>query len=178
MFNAIQPKTVAGVMSGLQQHGASVGAKKLMQWEFRHAREAIESGIYVTLYNDYRKYECTRIGKFSRCFCNHLYGKHKLKVMKNGRFGKNPCEEEGCKCENFLFMWRRPEEIGQNFLVRRKGFDVTQWRPLCRCKHPHAVHDPVRYFGKLSSIRNMSSSFSFIVLILLFQNKMQRVRVR
>ena len=24
------------------------------------------------------------------------------------------------------------------------GFDVTQWRPLCRCKHPHAVHDPVR----------------------------------
>ena len=39
----------------------------------------------------------TRLGKFSRCFCNHLYGKHKLKVMKNGRFGKNPCQEQDCK---------------------------------------------------------------------------------
>ena len=60
MFNAVQPKTPGAVMAGLQQHGASVGAKKLMQWEFRHAREAIQSGIYVTLYNDYRKHECTR----------------------------------------------------------------------------------------------------------------------
>ena len=60
MFNAIQPKTPSAVMSGLQQHGASVGARKLLQWEFRHAREAITSGVYVTLYNDYRKYECAR----------------------------------------------------------------------------------------------------------------------
>ena len=62
-----------------------------------------------------------RLGKLSRCFCNHLYGKHKLKVLKNGRFGKNPCEEEGCKCENYRYMFRRPEEIGQYFLTRRKG---------------------------------------------------------
>jgi hypothetical protein len=41
--------------------------------------------------------------------------------MKNGRFGKNPCEEEGCKCENYKYMFRRPEEIGQYFLTRRKG---------------------------------------------------------
>ena len=60
MFNAVQPKTPGAVFAGLQQHGASVGAKKLMQYEFRHARDAIKSGIYVTLYNDYRKYECTR----------------------------------------------------------------------------------------------------------------------
>ena len=60
MFNAIQPKTPSAVMSGLQQHGASVGARKLLQWEFRHAREAITSGVYVTLYNDYRQYECAR----------------------------------------------------------------------------------------------------------------------
>ena len=60
MFNAIQPKTPSAVMSGLQQHGASMGARKLLQWEFRHAREAITSGVYVTLYNDYRKYECAR----------------------------------------------------------------------------------------------------------------------
>ena len=30
MFNAIQPKTPDAVLAGLQQHGASVGAKKLM----------------------------------------------------------------------------------------------------------------------------------------------------
>ena len=60
MFNAVQPKTPAAVLSGLQQHGASVGARKLMQWEFRHARQATRSGIYVTLWNDERKYECTR----------------------------------------------------------------------------------------------------------------------
>ena len=105
MFNAIQPKTPQAVLAGLQQHGASVGAKKLLQWEFRHAREALQSGVYVSLYNDERKYECTRLGKLSRCFCNHSYGKHKLKILKNGRFGKNPCQEEGCKCANFLFMW-------------------------------------------------------------------------
>ena len=116
MFNAVQPKTPGAVMAGLQQHGASVGAKKMLQWEFRHAKDAITSGIYVTLYNDYRQYECaryrddmqidlcvfcqmfvSRIGKFSRCFCNHTFAKHKLKVLKNGRFGKNPCSEEGCR---------------------------------------------------------------------------------
>ena len=54
MFNAIQPKTPDAVLAGLQQHGASVGAKKLMQWEFKHARDALLSGIYVTLYNEER----------------------------------------------------------------------------------------------------------------------------
>ena len=160
MFNAIQPKTPDAVLAGLQQHGASVGAKKLMQWEFKHARDALLSGIYVTLYNEERQYECGRIGKMSRCFCNHLFSKHKLKILKNGRFGKNPCQEEGCKCENFRFMWRRPEEIGQNFLVRRKGFDVTQWRPLCRCKHPHAVHDPVRTKCKECACGKFVSNFA------------------
>lgn len=160
MFNAIQPKTPGAVMTGLQQHGASVGARKLMQMEFRHARDAIMSGVYVTLYNEYRNYECTRIGKLSRCFCNHLYSQHKLKILKNGRFGKNPCEMEGCKCENFRFMYKRPEEIGQNFLVRRKGFDVTQWRPLCKCKHPHAVHDPIRTKCKECGCGKFISNFA------------------
>merc|ERR1711874_728710 len=131
MMDAMQPKTPEAVLAGLTQHEAAVGARKMMLWEFKHAKEALKTGVYVTLYNDYRKHECTRLGKLSRCFCNHLYGKH-------------PCEEEGCKCENYKYMFRRPEEIGQYFLTRRKGFDVTEWRPLCKCKHPHAVHDPVR----------------------------------
>jgi len=119
-MDAMQPKTPDAVLAALSQHGASIGAKKMMKWEFKHAKDALKSGIYVTLYNDYRKYECTRIGKLSRCFCNHLYAKHKLKILKNGRFGKNPCEEEGCRCANYVYMFRRPEEIGQYFLTRRK----------------------------------------------------------
>jgi len=160
MMDAMQPKTPDAVLAGLTQHGAAVGAKKMMLWEFKHAKDAIKTGVYVTLYNDYRKHECARLGKLSRCFCNHLYGKHKLKVLKNGRFGKNPCEEEECKCENYRYMFRRPEEIGQYFLTRRKGFDVTEWRPLCKCKHPHAVHDPVRTKCKECGCTKFISNFA------------------
>jgi len=160
MMDAMQPKTPDAVLAALNQHGAAVGAKKMMLWEFKHAREALKTGVYVTLYNDDRKHECARLGKLSRCFCNHLYGKHKLKVMKNGRFGKNPCEENGCKCVNYKYMFRRPEEIGQYFLTRRKGFDVTEWRPLCSCKHPHAVHDPVRTRCKECGCGKFLSNFA------------------
>ena len=56
----MQPKTPDAVLAGLNQHGAAVGAKKMMQWEFRHARDALKTGIYVTLYNEDRKHKCTR----------------------------------------------------------------------------------------------------------------------
>ena len=60
MMDAMQPKTPDAVLAGLNQHGAAVGAKKIMRWEFRHARDALKTGIYVTLYNEDRKHECTR----------------------------------------------------------------------------------------------------------------------
>ena len=80
-----------------------------------------------------------RLGKLSRCFCNHLFGHHKLRKLKNGRwaevgvargseteqdqkqaagveavvgahstprFGPAPCSEAGCKCVNYVFMFR------------------------------------------------------------------------
>ena len=31
------------------------------------------------------------------------------------------CLLQGCKCDNYLYMYRRPEEIGQYYLTRRKG---------------------------------------------------------
>ena len=164
----------------------------MIRWEFRHARDALLTGDYVTLYNEVKNAECARVGKMSRlvvapftnssnkgennrsfstqivlyrrCFCNHLYAKHQLKKLKNGRFGKNPCGED-CKCDNFRFMWRRPEEIGQNFLVRRKGFDINQWRPLCGgCKHPHAVHDPVRTKCKECHCSKFISNFGLYIM--------------
>lgn len=39
-------------------------------------------------------------------------------------------------------MPRRPEELGQYWLVRRKGFDIKTWKPSCQCKHQHTDHDP------------------------------------
>ena len=72
----------------LQQHGAAVGGKKMMMWEFRHAKEAVcinqhfslvdhehwsqsslqlKTGVYVTLWNDRRKHECSR----SRIQCQY-----------------------------------------------------------------------------------------------------------
>ena len=54
MMQSVQPKTPGAVLQGLTQFGASPGAKKMMTWEFRHAKAAIQSGIYVTLYNQER----------------------------------------------------------------------------------------------------------------------------
>jgi len=159
MFNAVQPKTPEAVLAALTQHGAAIGAKKMMTWEFKHAKEAQEKGLYVTWYNIDKEYECTRIGKFSRCFCNHLYGKHKLKTLKNGRVGKNPCTEEGCLCSNYIYMYRRPEEIGQYYMTRRKGFDINEWRPLCKCRHPHAMHSADKQKCKNCACRKFISDF-------------------
>ena len=36
--------------------------RKMMLWEFKHAKQAVTSNIYVTLYNTYREHECTRYG--------------------------------------------------------------------------------------------------------------------
>ena len=47
-----------------------------------------------------------------------------------------------CDCKAFKFIPRRPEEVGMYWLVRRKGFDITQWRAPCKCKHGHNEHVP------------------------------------
>jgi hypothetical protein len=41
----------------------SLSTRKMMTWEFTHARDAIKSGLYVTLYNREREHECTRWGE-------------------------------------------------------------------------------------------------------------------
>eukprot|EP00955_Chlamydomonas_euryale_P113298 366209-Chlamydomonas_euryale.AAC.3 len=37
----------------------------------------------------------------------------------------------------------RPEEVGEWWLPRRKGFNVHTWRAKCRCGHAHDVHEPL-----------------------------------
>ena len=111
----------------------------MLFWEFTHAREAIESGIYVNWRSNSTKGDCTRIGKFSMCMCGHFHSNHS-KVAGKGKKNNTKCTE--CACTGYQFVPRRPEELGQWWLVRRKGFDINTWKPPCICKHHPAEHSP------------------------------------
>ncbi|CAJ1350110.1 unnamed protein product [Effrenium voratum] len=76
---------------------------------------------------------CGRIGPMSRCFCGHDYGAH---AWSKGRKELRPACSS-CHCKGFRYMPRRPEEIGEWWLPRRKGFDVRIWRAKCKCHHSH-----------------------------------------
>ena len=116
------------------------GAKKMMTWEFNHAYDAMETGIYVTWKSlQQREDQCFRVGRDSRCFCGHLFKFHDKTFLKNGRV-KNDCSK--CECKGFQFIPRRPEEVGQHWLPRRKGFNINTWGAPCICKHSHLEHTP------------------------------------
>lgn len=132
----IQANNPGTILQCVQQFGPSIGARKMLEWEFKHAKEAIDSQIYVT-YRSSDKESCMRIGSFSRCFCGHLFKVHNKQV---GKKLVTNCKD--CDCKHFEFVPRRPEEVGQWWLVRRKGFDVTKWKALCKCKHDHTEHKP------------------------------------
>ena len=44
----IQPQNEGQILQLVEQIGMAPGAKKMMTWEFNHAYEAMECGIYVT----------------------------------------------------------------------------------------------------------------------------------
>ncbi|CAE8630359.1 unnamed protein product, partial [Polarella glacialis] len=46
-----------------------------------------------------------------------------------------------CGCPGFRYIPRRPEEVGEWWLPRRRGFDVRLWRANCKCGHSHEEHD-------------------------------------
>jgi hypothetical protein len=111
-----------------------------MTWEFNHANKAIKTGLYVTWISDDAKEDCFRVGADSKCFCGHLYKAHKIDIGDKRQ--KTPCGS--CKCSEFKFIPRRPEEVGMWWLPRRKGFNVHQWRAPCKCKHGHDSHGETR----------------------------------
>ena len=111
-----------------------------MTWEFNHANEAQECGIYVTWRSHSAKEDCFRVGSDSRCFCGCYFKDHEKQLTKNKL--KTNCNK--CKCKAFRFIPRRPEEIGEHWLPRRKGFNINTWGASCTCKHSHKEHAPVR----------------------------------
>ena len=107
----------------------------------------MKSGIYITWVSSTSKEDqCFRIGSESRCFCGHFLSSHDKDLTKSKV--KSGCQT--CKCKEFKFIPRRPEELGQWWMPRRKGFDINTWRAACVCKHGHDEHAVGRPFKCLS----------------------------
>lgn len=110
----------------------------MMDAEMLAAEEAIRTGLYGVWRNEAHGSDfCGRVGPMSRCFCGHDLGHH---PWKNRKALSPACTT--CVCNNFRYMPRRPEEVGEYWLPRRRGFDVNIWRAKCKCGHSHEDHDP------------------------------------
>lgn len=127
------------ILDGVKKYGPSAGGKAMMDFEYVHGQEALESGLYVTYWSVAKKMECGRIGSKSLCFCGHKYADHDIKATKKKQ--KTNCGL--CKCKFFRFVPQRPEECGMWWLPRRKNFKMSEWKAKCKCGHGHDRHSPV-----------------------------------
>lgn len=127
------------VYAALKQYGPTPGAKKMMRREVEAAEYAQETGLYGVWRGPNPGADfCARIGPFTRCFCGHSYQEHKwTKSMKELA---PACSN--CSCKRFKYVPCRPEEAGEYWLPRRRGFDVSLWSAKCRCGESHEAHDP------------------------------------
>ena len=114
--------------------------KKLFDPEREAAIYAIESGIYIGWRCPENDFDCIRVSMESRCFCGHALNQHESFEKK--RTTSLRCLLDGCRCKMFAFVPSRPQEIGEWWLQKRKGFDMASWRAKCRCKHDHDQHNP------------------------------------
>ena len=64
------------VLENVKKFGPSAGGKAMMDFEYQNAKEAIDSGVYVTYWSDKKNHECARVGSKSMCFCGHKYTEH------------------------------------------------------------------------------------------------------
>jgi len=129
------------ITQAVKTFGLAPGAQKMMDAERLAAEEAVRTGLYGVWRNPTSGHDfCGRIGPLSRCFCGHDYSEHvwdKAKKKMRPKCGS-------CQCTGFQYMPRRPEEVGEWWLPRRRGFDVRLWRAKCKCGHSHEDHDPNR----------------------------------
>jgi len=137
-----QAHNVDTIREGVEKYGVAGGARVMMSNEYLHAKEAVESGIYMTYWCEKKKSECFRLGSKSKCFCGHLQNEH------NKNIGTKKIDTKclNCPCKAFSYVPTRPEEVGMWWLPRRKEFDVRTWRAKCKCKHSHEEHAPTRPF--------------------------------
>eukprot|EP00976_Prorocentrum_cordatum_P075736 1182015-Prorocentrum_minimum.AAC.1 len=115
-----------------------------MENEQEAALLAIQTGLYVTWRSRKTNEDCCRVGASHKCFCGHLFSAHHSK-------GKSLPKCNKCTCRMFDYVPSRPEEVGDWWLPRRKGFNVHSWRAKCKCGAPHDQHDPVTRGGPCPS---------------------------
>jgi len=129
------------ITQAVKTFGLAPGARKMMDAEKAAAEEAVATGLYGVWRNERSGQDfCGRIGPMSRCFCGHDYGEH---VWDKGRKKLRPACGS-CACNGFRYIPRRPEEVGEHWLPRRRGFDIRLWQAKCKCLHGHEDHDPNR----------------------------------
>lgn len=114
--------------------------KQLFDPEREAAMQAIESGLYVGWRCPGNNFDCIRVSVESRCFCGHALKEHESFSEK--RRQNLICLSSSCPCKQFAFVPSRPEDVGEWWLPKRRGFNVTSWRAKCRCKHDHEQHNP------------------------------------
>eukprot|EP00404_Azadinium_spinosum_P049934 CAMPEP_0180746970 /NCGR_PEP_ID=MMETSP1038_2-20121128/29302_1 /TAXON_ID=632150 /ORGANISM="Azadinium spinosum, Strain 3D9" /LENGTH=364 /DNA_ID=CAMNT_0022780563 /DNA_START=101 /DNA_END=1192 /DNA_ORIENTATION=- len=131
------------IAQAVRTFGAPPGAKKMMDAERAAAEEAMRTGLYGVWRNASSGHDfCGRIGPSSRCFCGHECSDHVWSKPAKGKKATLLPSCSKCSCTGFHYMPRRPEEVGEWWLPRRRGFDVRLWRAKCKCQHSHEDHDP------------------------------------
>uniref|UniRef100_A0A670ITK4 Family with sequence similarity 221 member B n=1 Tax=Podarcis muralis TaxID=64176 RepID=A0A670ITK4_PODMU len=120
------------VAKAMHRENFGKNVKELFHLEKEAALKSIETGLYIGWRCPEYLWDCFRVGDESKCFCGHLL-KQRATVS---------CTLQGCKCQAFMFIPSRPEEVGEFWLRRRTGFDPAAWRAKCRCKHTHEEHTP------------------------------------
>ncbi|KAJ7335103.1 hypothetical protein JRQ81_013044 [Phrynocephalus forsythii] len=114
-------------------------AKALFHLEKEAALKSLQTGLYIGWRCPEYLWDCFRVGDESKCFCGHRLKLHQVYVERRATV---PCTHAECKCQGFMFVPSRPEEVGESWLRRRTGFDAAAWRAKCRCKHTHEEHTP------------------------------------
>eukprot|EP00798_Chlamydomonas_sp_ICE-L_P002129 gene2129-18175_t len=119
------------VADGIAKHGVAPGGRKMIDRE----EVAAQTSLYIS-YRNRDGTDCTRVGPGAKCFCGCKYEDHAFATKKSVY---PHCQS--CACKSFRFVPQRPEEVGDWWLPRRKGFNVHTWRAKCRCGHGHDEHD-------------------------------------
>lgn len=119
----------------------------------------MQSGLYGIWRNTSSGSDfCGRVGAAARCFCGHDYGDHPW--GKGRRQLKPSCSK--CPCRGFSYIPRRPEEVGEYWLPRRRGFDVAIWQAKCKCGHSHVDHDPNNFGCRCCGCSDFHSAWECI----------------
>ncbi|XP_044877276.1 protein FAM221B [Mauremys mutica] len=130
---------LVAVAKAMHREQFSREVQELFHLEREAALKAMQTGLYIGWRCPEYLWDCFRVGDLSKCFCGHLLREHQVYVETCARV---PCTVPSCKCQSFIFIPSRPEDVGEFWLRKRVGFDPSAWRATCRCKHSHEQHAP------------------------------------